>query len=314
MSFKVDKNNTLLNAGPEVQASKAIDHSKARTGAIIEAGVLPPLQQVSNVARSPALDSLLAMAKLQSNSASLTLSLAEVIEETRDTSNLLARKKIDQLMNSKLSFLKDKQERLELAQKKFDEAEKFQAEAKMGSWLRLIISTAVTVVGIACMFTGVASGIGLLMLGAATVFATLSTANEVLVLDNGKGIGGRLAQATGASKQVAEYWDIGVSVFLGIACAVLLFPAPPAASAIIVSVDLANGWTRFKASTASAEGMDLISVSKRYEAIIQDLSGFVQQDTDSLVRSNDRTSDMLASLLKTFSDVSGALTRVRFAS
>lgn len=278
--------------------------------------MLIPEQAGDRMKRSPALDSLLAMARLEGNSDSLALSLAEIVQSSRDTANLLARNKIDQLLNSKLAILQEKQKRLQLAQKKFEEAERLQVGSALLSKLRFGISALLAVGSVALLVSGVGSGLGaMLMLGAGAVMSTLSTVNEGLVLDNGKGIGGRLAHAAGANRDAAANWDMGVSLFIGLASAVLVAPVlGPVGGLLIASVDLANGGARYMASRATTKGLDLTSVGKRYEALIQELSTFLQQDTDNLIRSNDRTSDMLVSLLKTFSDVSGALTRVRFAS
>lgn len=291
--------------------------SQAAAGRAAHAGILslPPAAEARDAAISPAVKSLLSMANLNASAATLQLYLGEIVEQARNATNALERERIDELTQRQMSILQEKKQRLELAQKKFDEAEKLQLSSNILSKIRLGLSVLLTAVSIGLMATGVGAGAGsLLMLGTCAIVSAVSTVNEALILDNGKGIAGRIAELAGASRSAASNWDMGVTMFLGLLSAV--FAAPligPIGGVLIGSVDLVNGGLRYAATTSSAEGLDLNSATKHYEALIQELSAFLQHASDNLIQSNTRHNELMASLMRSFSDLSQALSRVRFA-
>lgn len=313
--------DTVLTDAVAVSAS-----SEAGIGSIKNIPGLPlPAAREGLAQESPALDSLLSMMNLQTNPATLELYLAEIIQTSRDTANTIGKNRIDFLTNNKLSILKEKQQRLEEAQKKLDEAEKIQADSKIWSWIRFGVSLLTAAASLALIATGVGAGAGVLMLG--FTIATVSALNEGVALASNKGIAGHVATAFGASKNSAMWVDTAFSITLTAASLLLLFgpfgltAVPAAVSAINAAggltagaIGIKNAVSGFSASDANATGLKLNGLAKEYEALIQQLDGYLQHATDSIVSSNNRNNEVLATLLRTYSDVSNAMSRVRFAS
>jgi len=224
MSFKIENNDTLALHNPsrpqELGTSASAPQEAASNPGTLS---LPPT--VENAPRSPELESLTAMMNLRASSATLGLALAEVIESFRSTNNVVARNKIDQLMDNKLGLLKDKQRRLELAQKKFDEAQSSSWWTNLWPKIRFGISAVITTVAAAALIsTGIGSVLGVMLL-AGMVVAVASTVNEGLVTFTGEGLGGRIAEAAGASKQTTMKWDMAVGIVLAVTAVVVMLPA-----------------------------------------------------------------------------------------
>src|SRR5690606_15814203 len=152
---------------------------------------------------SPALDSLLGLMNFQVNPTTLELYLAEIIQTTRDTENRIGRARIDLLSNSKLSLLKEKEDKLAAAQKKFEEARALQSSSKFWSILTCGISVVVATASIA-----LCPGVGLVMLG--SLVATIAATTQGVALATGKGIAGHAATIFGSDKQTAQRLDTGL--------------------------------------------------------------------------------------------------------
>src|SRR5690606_17179543 len=166
---------------------------------------------------------------------------------------------------------------------------------------------------------------------------TLSTVNQGVAMATGKGMIAHAASLAGASKNTAMWCDTIVSAALAVGSMLLVFGpfGLPAAAAAIRGLDtlratvqgtdavagltsgaigLRNAGVSYEAGTATAEGLQLNSLAKEIEAKIQQMDVFLQHATDSMVASTDRNNQLVTALLKSYSDLSDAMTRVRFAS
>ena len=340
MPVTVEKHGiTFETTDPNLQPSvSATLEPKAASGYLNTDKNAPSVSQIEakdgQSPRSPALDSLLNMVNFQTDSASLELYLAEIIQSTRDTENRIGKSRIDLLTNNKLAQLKEKQEKIAEAQRKFDEAEKLQVGSKFFSWVRFGLSLLTTAAGGFLIFTGVGAGVGICMIGLVAVSA-ISTLNEGVSLASGKGIAGHVASLAGASKKAAANWDFGASIALFalgffLAAGVIAIPAAAGvatatviekflststkvSAAITTVISLVQTALNYRSSSVSADELDLRSVAKKYEAEIQQLDAYVQHATDSFIASNNKNNEIIESLIRSYSDVSNAMSRIRFA-
>jgi len=308
MSFKIDKVDTLAADGTiRPENVQPIASAQRSAGTTAEALPLPPA--LENVPRSPELDSLLSMANLRADAAMVGLSLAEVVESCRNAANLNTRNKCELLANNSLSILKKQQETLKLAQQKFDEAKALGGVGKilsaLGTGIMLIVSLSL-----------IASGVGAPWGAVLFTMTALSVVDVAMKVVSDKGIGGRVAEACGASKTIAGLCDIGVGFALTLPAAIIA-PALEIAQMINMGAGMINfggGVINFVANRESADAVDLTGTSKSCEANLQQLNDMQLQVTDNLIKVNDRANEMLTSLTRAISDANDAFARVRFAS
>ena len=341
MPITVENQGVILDPNnPRLRGADSIPLvPKTASGSLNSVGNTPSVSEMAakegHSPRSPALQSLMNMVNFQADSASLELYLADIIESNRDTENRIGKSRIDLLTNSKLAQLKEKQDKIAEAQRKFDEAEKLQSASKVFSWIRFGISVFTAAASIALICTGVGAGVGICMLGLLAVSLT-STVNEGINLATGKGIAGHVATLAGASKKTAAYWDLGASIALFslgallaigpliAACltgATVATAAGSAASSLTAGTGILTGIIGFtqavlsySTSSASADGLNLSSLAKKYEAAIQQLDSYVQHATDSMIASNNRNNQTIENLIQSYSDVSDAMSLVIFVN
>jgi hypothetical protein len=281
---------------------------------------------------SPAIDSLLRMMDLKSDSSKLELYLSEVVQSARDTANRVSKTRIDQLTNDKLAQLKVKQEKIAAAQAKLDEASRMQSSSKILSTLQKGLSW--LLIGASLVVTAATAGLGSPIFIMAATLTIAVVVNQGVATATDKGIAAHVASLAGASDSVAMVCDIVVSIALVVATTALTAGAGSLAAATAAvkglnisavvqvaqeagaltnaSLDIAGAGISYDSGMAKGDSLDLNSVAKDMEANIQQMDAFLHHATDSMIESNERSNQLVTTLLKSYSDLSDAMTRVRF--
>lgn len=267
--------------------------------------------------------------------------LAEVTDKLKTTNSEAEKSRVNNEMETKKLNLKENEEKMEKAQEKMDAAE---GKGENGDiWNKISIAfqmlgaVLMAALGAALIATGVGGPAGALMIAGA-VLMMVSAINSIVAAstEDGLGIGGSIAKASGADMETAGNVDMGVGITLAVATAVVAIAATVvsggaagpalvgvmqnllsigssvASTAGAVSTAVSTGYGAHAASL-SKDGTEIQAKGKQNEAFMQQLDDLIDQAMTLLMSSTERFNAMMDSVTEMAQDNSNTLSNTRFA-
>lgn len=267
--------------------------------------------------------------------------LAEVTDKLKATTTEAEKDRVNNEMETKKLNIEENEARMEEAQTKMDDAE---ASSENGAiWDKISIAfqmlgaVLMAALGAVLIATGVGGPAGALMIAGAALMM-LSAINSIVAqsTEDGLGIGGSIAKASGADMETAGNVDMGVGITLAVATAVVAIAATvvTAGAAGPALVGAVQSMLSTASSIASSAGAVTSAVSAGYkmdatfdrtdateqqaqmkdtEAMMQQLDDLIDQALTMLMAANDRFNAIMDSVTEMVQDTGNTLSNTRFA-
>lgn len=331
-----------VTTGPLQGASQTTETQEIETGTGQgvggDTGVVPDASQVSlTLGLAMALQSFLPA----NIGADFETRLAEVTDKLKTASTEAEKNRVNNEMETKRLNIEENATRLEEAQTKMDDAE---AKAESGAiWDKVSIAfmalgaVLMAALGAVLIATGVGAVAGGLMIaGAALMLVSVANSLTQQLSDNGLGIAGQIADATGASDETISNADMGFGISLAIATAIvaiaatvvsagaagpalvgavqsLLSSASAATSAAGAISGAVSAGYRMDATFDRTDATKTQASAKETEAFMQQLDDLIDQALSMLMAANERFNSIIDSATEMVQDTGNTLANTRFA-
>jgi transloator len=267
--------------------------------------------------------------------------LAEVTDKLKSTTGDAEKSRVTNEMETKRLNIEENQQRMEDAQTKMDEAE---VKAESGAvWDKISIAfmalgaVLMAALGAVLIATGVGAVAGALMIaGAALMLVSVVNSLTQQLSEDGLGIAGSIAKASGAESDVISDADMGFGISLAIATAVVAIAATvvsagaagPALVGAVQSLLSAAGSVASTAGAVSgavsagykmdatfdrADATEKRAAAQDTEAFMQQLDDLVDQAMQMLMAANERFNAIVDSVTEMVQDTGNTLSNTRFA-
>ena len=264
--------------------------------------------------------------------------LAEITSKLKDVSVENEEDRVNNEQENKRKSIQENQSKIEDSDKKVQDSEAKQKKSKIANIFAAIgqaLGAAImAVAGAALILTGAGAAAGVALLVASVVVGLAATdAIMSATREDGLGMGGAIAKASGADEDQIKKWNTGVSIALAASSAVASMAAMvvtggvSGAATVQAIMNVANAATGLMAATSTAvsagfghaaskdneEAMDLQADSQEIQAFMQQLDDLIDQAMTLLMSSNERFNAMMDSLSEMAHDTGNTLSNNKFA-